>query len=272
MIKNKYRFKKKHLKGLSLKEQKLKRKRIIKISSVFLFIFISIFLTFCPYFQIKEIEINGIFRFSYQEDLKNHIDELITRKFLFISNKNIFFVNKKNLEEKIKENNYKIDSIIIKKKYPNKISISVEERFPIGVLELKEDIFLFDTSGYLFQRVESDFYQQNLIRLIDTNNSPSLGDNYFNKEFIDNLDICLDVLQNKLNLGIESVNISNLNKISINTEQGWKIFILFNKNLKISLKKLEVILLDEIVFDNRENLDYIDLRFEKVFYKFIEKE
>lgn len=272
MIKNKYRFKKKYLRGLNLKEKKQKQKRIIKISIVFLFVVAFIYFAFCPYFQVQDIEINGIFRFSSQEDLKNYIDELIARKFLFISNKNIFFINKKDVEEKIKQNNYKIDSVVVKKKYPNKISISVEERFPIGTLVSKENIFLFDKKGYLFQQVESDFHQQNLIRLVDANNNFSLGDNYFNKEFIDNLNLCFDFLQNKLNLDIESINISNLNKISINTEQSWEIFILFNENLKTSLKKLEVILLDEIIFEDRVNLDYIDLRFEKVFYKFIEKE
>jgi len=99
----------------------------------FLWFFLLIFLTTYNYynkkkpalgfFSIKEIEIEGI-KNSNKEELEIRLDK--------IRKKNIIFLNQKDLKEVIRNIDF-INSLEIKKLYPNKIRITVIEDIPIGV-------------------------------------------------------------------------------------------------------------------------------------------
>ena len=75
------------------------------------------------FFSIKEIKIQGI---------KNSSREDLERKFDKIRKKNIIFLRKKNVEKFIKNIDF-VNSLRIKKLYPDKIIITVIEDLPIGI-------------------------------------------------------------------------------------------------------------------------------------------
>ena len=102
--------------------------------SFFLWIFVLIFLTtysfhgnqntYLGFFSIKKIEIIGT-KFSNKNDLE--------RKFVKILNKNIIFLNSKDLEKTINTKVDFINSLKIKKVYPSKVIVKVLENSPIGI-------------------------------------------------------------------------------------------------------------------------------------------
>ena len=264
---NRYRFKKNWLDNSSVKRKKQAKRKVYFLVAAFLFFLILIFVAFCPYLQIKNVEIKGLFRFSSKSLLEETVNNFITKDFLIVKNRNILFIWNRSLEDYIKEKDFKISEVAIRKIYPDKIVVSIEERFPSGIICSGETCYLFDSNGVVFQDVKKDFPSQNLIRLL-TSNSIIVGEKNFEEDFIKNLELAVDFFENKLKINLENIYISSPDKVIVNTKEDWKTFLVIDKNLKINLEKLKIILIQEISLENRVNLDYIDLRFDKIFYKF----
>ncbi len=99
----------------------------------FLWFFLLIFLTTYNYhsekkpapgfFSIKEIEIEGI-KNSNKEELQTRLEKIIK--------KNIIFLGQKDLKEVARNIDF-INSLEVKKLYPNKLKIKVIEDLPIGI-------------------------------------------------------------------------------------------------------------------------------------------
>ena len=98
----------------------------------FLWFFLLIFLTtysyhdkkksFSSFFFVEEIQIEGV-KNSNKEELETRLDK--------IRGKNIILLSEKNFNEVIKDMNF-INYLKIKKIYPKKIKVTVNEDLPIG--------------------------------------------------------------------------------------------------------------------------------------------
>ena len=75
------------------------------------------------FFSIKEIEIEGI-KNSNKEELQTRLEKIIK--------KNIIFLGQKDLKEVARNIDF-INSLEVKKLYPNKLKIKVIEDLPIGI-------------------------------------------------------------------------------------------------------------------------------------------
>ena len=96
---------------------------------IFLFIFLSTYnyhgkkSSKQGFFSLKEIEIQGINN-SSREELDRKLDK--------IKKKNLIFLRNEDFTEIIKDIDF-VNSLKIKKLYPNKIKITVNEDLPIGI-------------------------------------------------------------------------------------------------------------------------------------------
>ena len=74
--------------------------------------------------------------------------ENIKRKLSFLYNNNIFFIDKKDIEKKLREINF-IESFELKKIYPNTIKIKITEKEPIAILQHMKERKFFTSKGNL---------------------------------------------------------------------------------------------------------------------------
>jgi len=269
-----------YLKGLpSKKLTTKKRKELIRFSLYLLFFFLiaslAFYIIFGPYFQVKDVQIQGVFRFDSKENLEKEIDDLITQRILFLKTKNIFLIHQKSLEKKLKERDFLIRELRLEKEYPSRIFIVLTERSPLGVLESRSGSFFFDETGLVFLKTDgvflSDKQQRNLLKVRDLSREAKLGCLYFSKGEIHNFGLIKNFFEAKLDNPLKEIDVSNFNKVIVETEEGWKVFFDFEENLDINLQKLDILLANEIPREKRKKLDYIDLRFEKIFYKYKEE-
>ena len=91
------------------------------------------------FFKIKNIEIINT----------NLIDkDKIYKKLLKIYQKNIVFVNRKDIEQPLKSIDF-LEKIEVKKKYPSTIIIKVYETVPLAILYKKNNKYIIDSSSSL---------------------------------------------------------------------------------------------------------------------------
>ena len=73
----------------------------------------------------------------------------IIKKLIQIKGKNIFLINRKDIEKPLESTNF-LERIEVKKKYPNTIIIKVYETKPIAILFKKKEKFVIDNQSNLF--------------------------------------------------------------------------------------------------------------------------
>ena len=78
----------------------------------------------------------------------------------------------------------------------------------------------------------------------------------------------LKIEQGLLELDLIVVNFSLIENSRFNVliEPGWQIYFTIEQDLEFALKKLELLLEQEINLEQQKNLKYIDLRFSKVYF------
>ncbi len=256
---------------------------------VFFFgIFFSIYF-FCgtDFLKIENIEILGNNKIS-QEQVRQTLDNQLSKKTLFIFNQNnIFFFSKKKAINKLKED-YLIKDVKIKKLFFNTLKIEVKERVFSVVWVRDDNRYYLDFEGVSVKKVESN---DTMIERIDDYTEiirpkSDLGNNYpviidisgsqestvAGSQLVDKktVDFILEVNEKlesaDFNMSHYEIASRHSRDIVLVTNEGWKVNFNTIKPSSDQIDLLFFILTQKV--NNRGSLNYIDLRFEeKIFYK-----
>lgn len=203
---------------------------IIKYSSlVILFITLILCAMFSPLFNIKTIQVEG--------------NELITQNEIISLSKiqtgeNTFKLNKSKIKNQIKENAY-IDEVIIKRKLPSNIIITVEERKPAYLLEYAGAYIYLDKQGYMLE-INNTKLEIPILQGASTQTT----------EFVVGNRLCVEDLEKLLNL-IKIMELAKVNELSslitrIDIENKQNIKLIFETKEKIAYLGDNTNLIDKI--------------------------
>lgn len=236
-------------------------------------------LLFHSYFNIKQIAITGLEKISFN-DLNNLTNNILNNKRWWLFNgRNYFLANTGKIEKEIKAS-YSLEDLKIKNKFPNKIEISIKEKQAQLLLENslaqlngepKNHYYLIDKGGEVIQEVNPmDINNSNLLNLLMLKFQE-------NKNFsIDELVVApaavqfLLFLQEKIpeKTGVK-ISFAELNMdggvVNLTTTEGWRIIMDRQNDWEKQMQVLTIFLRDKIK-DKRNNLRYIDVRYENRSY------
>ena len=166
-------------------------------------------------------------------------EEEIKKSLISIYNKNLIFLDNKEIEQKLMKNGY-IESFYIKKKYPNTLEIKIIEKKPIAILFFNKKKF------YLSEKIELI----NFKRIKEYENLPYI---FGNK---DDFKIFFFELK-KINFPI-----SQIKKFTLFETKRWDLETLDNKVIKLPIdnysQSLEnyLNLIDKDIFKKYKLFDY----------------
>ncbi len=248
-----------------------KRKSILKRrifwNFVLIFIlafFVFYFLFFTEIFKIKEIQIltekeNLVLRGSLESVLKKEL------------NNSFFLISSKKIEEKILKDYPEIKEVNLKKKFPKTLILEVKTRKAVDIWCFKEDnCFLIDREGVIFG--EGIIFRGPISEDLMTIFSRGAGEEQEGEQIIarEKMNQLLDIqnkLEKDLEIDLEKFTFSSGERLDVKTIEGWEIYFDLSADINLALTKLSLLLEKEIFPEERKNLNYIDLRFSKVFYK-----
>ncbi len=222
------------------------------------------FAIFSNLFWLKNIETSGNQKVLTQ-DINNLIEKEIDRQILFFKSKSIILLNSEKIENDLAKKFPQIESIEIKKKLPNGLIIKVLERTSVAVWCNNESCFSVDKTGIIFEEYRG--LDQTIIKFQSSPNETSLGG-----KIIEN-DILNDILKTQEKLKSLGVNISEFSvlensRINVKTKKGWEVYLNTAEDFDWQLAKLSLVLQQEIPLNKQGDLEYIDLRFTKIYYKY----
>ncbi len=270
----------------SLNNPFFRRNKEGKISSIFKFIIILIFVVLISLtwfflsfslWSIKNIKVNGLTRFD-QEEVVNVIKENIKdSKLLLFKKDNIFLFagDAKSLELQEK---FGFANVKIKKQLPDTLVIEISEKPYAFTFEENGRLFYSSEDNYLIDeisleneseddKIEREKYfilkNKSNTSLIDGNNKLKITKDYLN--FISSLNT---ELKNREDLNFEAFIISDtyFRSLILQIKEGPQITFNVNNDLGEQLNQLFLVK-NEKMKDNFNKLDYIDLRYgNTVFY------
>jgi len=250
------------------------KKRILGDLILFLILFLSLFyfLFFSPFFKIKEMKISG-------GDIKSA--SFSTRLLIEKMGKNIFLFSVSKIEKEILKNCPNLKKAELHRKWPAGLVLTLEKRQPIALFCLPSEpdncLFFIDEEGIVFEKGKND-QEGDLLKIFSGSNNGKIeeiapGEMVLSQEKIKQIvEISEGVKKVLKTNSCLKVFLGEGERVDLETEEGWKIYFDLSVDSKISLTKLKLLLGKEITPEKRVNLEYIDLRFSKAYYKLRERE
>lgn len=156
-------------------------------------------------------------------------DRIIKKKISFLYEENLFFLNNKKIISKLQEFDF-IDSIEIKKIYPNQIKVKIFEKQIIAIIQNKKEKNYYTNKGLVNYKKLNGFEDLPIV----------FGDN---KSF--------EIFYN--DLAKIDFPISDIKKFYLFESKRWDIITLENQIIKLPIKNYDLSLKNFIKLKNQKN-------------------
>ena len=220
-MRKKVKEKPKSKNNIAEKERRMKRYRIIKLILKILVLMglligLIVYAFTSPIFNITEINIIGDEKFGSEEYIA--LSELKTEE-------NIFNFRKSKIISNIKRNAY-VEEVIIKRKLPSKIEITIEERTATYLIPVGETEFAYiNNQGYILEK-STEKLPLTIITGISTEQENIIEGNRLDNNDLEKLQNIIQIKDAMSNIGIEKelsiINISNKSNYILTLEKEAK--------------------------------------------------
>jgi len=254
------------------KYYRIRKNRPIFLKKWFWLVFLSIctlsagvyFAIFSSKFQIENVEISGN-RQTDAQTLQSEISGQIEKKFLSFSSKSIFLLNLGAVKDDLLNKFPQVAQANIKRQLPNKLVVEINERLPVGVWCNNPNCFLIDKNGIAYE--SSPPQSELLIKSKIVSKNFVLGDKVVEDQLLQSI-INIQKKLNIFEIPITEFSIMENQRLNVRTGYGWEIYFDAGGDMAWQMTKLSLLLEQEIPVEKRVELEYIDLRFSKIYYKY----
>lgn len=230
-------------------------------------------LLFHPFFNINQVAVTGNEKVSAAK-VKNIVDAVLNqKKWLVLSGRNIFTVNLGNITKEIKSK-YILASLQVTKDYPQTLKVAIKEKESKLVLQMLDNktaqyrYYLLDSEGEVLQEINSqDITQPNISALPriqkEGEEEIKITTEIVSRATIEFINYLNENIPKQNNIVIAFTTLADENGQVLNlvTQEGWKIVVDRQNDWAKQLHVLDVMLREKIK-DSRQNLKYIDIRYE----------
>ena len=131
-----------------------------------------------------------------------------------------------------------------------------------------DECFFIDREGIIFKKTKTELMQEEVM-IVSLKKEEALisGKEILVPQILELILKIKEDFEENLKIEIENFTIVSEKRLNVKTNENWEIYFNLEKDVKLEVTKLKALLEKEISPEERRNLEYIDLRFEKVFYK-----
>ncbi len=246
---------------------------------ILVFVFFSaVAFFYIPYLKIQKISIAGNSSLS-TEKILIEVSSYLNSKTLFIfPRNNILILPKETISNNLLSQFPRIGEVSLEKNFPDSISVKIRERKQEALFCIDKECAFIDEDGFVFEKApyfSGDVYLKffneredvDVGNLVSDSSDRKLSFQLILQEQFKKL-IEFKNLVPRENIKVSKVVLKKEEIYEIYTDEKWYILLNEKNDAKISYENLKITL-DAKIKENRQKLEYIDLRFgNKVFYKF----
>ncbi len=232
-------------------------------------------LFFSRLLAVTQMNVSGTDKLN-SNDLKKFVSADISGKYLKLLNRNnMLFISADKIGRDLAGRFGQIESVSVKKIFPNKIFISIAERKSMLVLCSGGNCYVVDENGNTFSKVDPNSHeiQQSGLPVLtdDSGKAISFDEGVLNPDYMQFIIDAKDRLKGDLDVSVGEIHTPQIasGDIRMMTAGGWKIYFDQTVGLQKEMDMLKAVLNNEIDKSKWSDLDYVDLRIDgKVYYKF----
>jgi len=146
--------------------------------------------------------------------------------------------------------------------------VEAKERTAVAIFCPNADCFLVDKGGIVFEKTDVIFSEFPIIKNIQGKSNLSLGEKIIDEKILTFISDVKSRLNEKLKIDVEEFNVLSLQRLNVKTKEKWEIYFDLDGDLNWQIEKLILVLEKEIPPEKRKDLEYIDLRFTRVYFKY----
>lgn len=250
------------------------------VPSFLVFGVIFYFLFFYSYFEIKEVRIAGLKTIS-EDILREKINMELSKKiYFFAGQNNLFLFPAKKIKASFLKGFPKMKEISIRRALPNLLEIEIAEREAVAIwcdlasspqaeqVDSSQSCFFIDGEGIIFE--SAPLVQGNLIFKVNDGlerKNIMIGEEVLAKDFMSGLFRSKGIFEEGLGAIFPEFSVLPENILEAKSSLGWKIIFDSSFNFDSQIQALKKIL-DEIKPEEKEKLEYFDLRIKgRIYYK-----
>ena len=240
--------------------------RFFRVAVVVLLLGSSAFylINFHSFLQVQEINISGSEKVSV-EKIEEVVQIELEKKILSFSSKSILLADFNGIKKQVLNNFPQVGRVDIKRKLPHTLNIIVTEKSGVAVWRQADKNYLLDKMGIVFEKAgENELLK---IESLIVSEKSVLGANVISKERLDQL-LKIEKSLTEADILLLEALIVSPQRLDIKTVAGWEIYFNIQEDIDWQITEFLMLLEKHVPIEDRENLEYVDLRFEKVYYKF----
>jgi cell division septal protein FtsQ len=224
------------------------------------------FACFSPWFQVKDVKITGA-NIANGSGLTNLLRASAQKQLAFLPSKSILLFDMQAAKRELLKQFPEVADIQIKRQFPGTIYAAVLERSPIAALRAADGSWdIVDDTGIYFKK------SQDLAGLFEisaglSRNSVNVGQAAIDKSLLQKILRTKVSIENDASIPLAGAAIINRERVDFTTVDGWRIFTNPQGDLDWQVSKLQAVTSDQAFAAQRKNLDYVDLRFTRVYVK-----
>lgn len=251
--------------------------RIIFRILLVLFVLVLFYLLFFSMeMRINKVAVSGTSELD-SAGIQQKIEESLRGNYLnFVPKNNFLFISQSRLEKNLKNEYRKIRNAKVTKKFPDSVSIEIDERKGLLVwCRNGESCFLLDENGVAYSAADfsaPELVQNHLLQVNDNSGTEVIIGERVIEDPYEKYLLAIGESLKKIGIEIDGkyVTPSRMSEeVQVRTQQGFVLIFSTQFELDHALKTLAIVLKKEIPAGKLGELAYIDLRSEnKVFYKF----
>jgi len=232
----------------------------------------AVFVVFSPRFRITEIKAEGLSQLQLSL-VSSWITELGDEKILkFIPGNHLIALSRSRVETRLKEKSILIVAVpAFKKHFPNKLELSISERYPAFIWKTGDQYALVSNDGLVLDEVAESYASTTteFITFEDQSGTVfNLHDPLAARQAVRFIPDLIKLWPAFVSFALLDGTVSGSvgSDIFVSTEQEFKVYFSSSRNAEDQLHFLQLILAYEIPPERIPELAYIDVRLEEQAY------
>lgn len=213
--------------------------------------------------EIKEIEIAGTEKIN-GKDCIEAIKSQANKKIALFDSKSILLFDIDQAKKDLLAQFPQAENIIIEREFPSKIIASIQERREVAVFNDNGEKYLIDSDGVAFENWQQE---KGFLEIVGARGKTAVGDRVIEKDLLSAILRMKSDIAASAGIDIVSAAIVTPERINLLTVDDWYIYFNPLKDISDQTLKLVSVMEDEIFKEKKENLEYIDIRFTRVYLK-----
>jgi len=219
---------------------------------------------FSPVFEVKEIKIAGAEKIE-EKEFVGIIEKELNKKIGLFDSKSILLFNLDQTKKELLARMPQAQDIKIEREFPSRIIASVQERRAAAAFFSGGKFYSLDETGNAFEERSG---ADDLLKITVINGAPvSIGESALEKEILIGILRAASEMRAGTDILIAEAIVASPERVNLLAKEGWYIYFNPRKDIETQITKLLAVLADASFKEKRPNLEYVDVRFTRVYLK-----